>query len=191
MSQLQQNNNAFLGWGSGWTLLWALVWMLTVCADSVHHSLLPMDMYGLRLLPYRGCFLLQLAKPASLIHLCITLAPYLSVCNNSTFFLVQLYSPPPPLTTHYLKKNNNNHNSNKNKQTENHTEFLGCCVYYIREPGPCFYLYPSNCLFFIPLPPVWPQSLGLTSCNTSPEDGWNLHDLEGQSVWFVGEQLEL
>lgn len=76
----------------GKKLLWALVWMLTVCADNVHHSLLPMDIYGLRLLPYRDCFLLRLAKPTSLIYLCITLAHYLSVCNNSTFFLVQLFA---------------------------------------------------------------------------------------------------
>jgi hypothetical protein len=110
--------------------------MLMVCAESVHSSFLPADIYSLKTAPSKRLLLLRLAKSSSFIHLYISL-----ICIHQHLFLVRMVAiTPPSYSTLY------------NKQTKN----PGSCGFSIREPStpePDISVCLHICTFFILLAP--------------------------------------
>lgn len=121
--------------------------MLIVCAENVHPSFLPPDVYGPKTTPRQGLLLLRLAKPAPLTHL-YTISPafliqlyaercfsvQLYITNTLSFWMRRILASPSQIPVHF-------------SQT-----FL------------CLHV----CILFINLPPQSGQSLELFGYNSPP-----------------------
>lgn len=59
----------------------SLPWMLTMCAETIHHSFLPLDVYGLKTILLQRHFLKILTKPTSLFS-CTLLSHLMFSCTQ-------------------------------------------------------------------------------------------------------------